>query len=448
MQRIVAAALFAALLWGTAFATAANAEEPLTRADVQQMLDDWAEENEPDGKDFRVYWKNGLNMKSADGNFSMKIFGRIQADFHWFSNASTALQGAVGGTWDSGFEFRRARLGVSGTIYKHIVFKAQYDFADTANEEEPQFKDVYIGTANLSDCYGCGVPDLRVGHFKIPFSLEELSSSKYITFIERSLPVTTFAPSRETGFAVGDSGYGDRIQYSVGFFGNGGNDGSPSFRWRDGMDIAGRVTYMPWAPCDCESKYWVVGASYMYTWDETTARFRTRPEDHIGPRIVDTGPFAASSWHRYGLETLFVHNRWWVQAEAIGCSVNTPAGDNPNFWGAYLQFGYFLNGPYKPFKREFATIDKVKPCNNWLGKDCCGAGSWEIAARFSFVDLKDGAVNGGEVWETTLGVNWWLNPNTTVRFNYMHASVDEPFGAVGVNGETLDIFAIRFQVYW
>ncbi len=64
---------------------------------------------------------------------------------------------------------------------------AQYDFAGG----DADFKDVYVGLKKLP-----GVGTLKVGHFKEAFGLEELTSSKYITFIERSLPTEAFAPSR------------------------------------------------------------------------------------------------------------------------------------------------------------------------------------------------------------------------------------------------------------
>ena len=42
--------------------------------------------------DFRVYWKNGLNMKSGDGNFAFKIGGRIQADFLFVDDYDQAME--------------------------------------------------------------------------------------------------------------------------------------------------------------------------------------------------------------------------------------------------------------------------------------------------------------------------------------------------------------------
>ena len=45
--------------------------------------------------------------------------------------------------------------------------------------------------------------------------------------------------------------------------------------------------------------------------------------------------------------------------------------------------------------------------------------------------------------DTTLGVNWYLNPNTRVMFNYVHSEFED--GAVD---DSADMFMMRFQVDW
>ncbi len=76
---------------------------------------------------FNVYWDNGLRFKSEDGNFKLKIGGRIMSDWGWLTEEKNILEN-VGDQVD-GTEFRRARFYLSGEIYKNIGFKAQYDFA-------------------------------------------------------------------------------------------------------------------------------------------------------------------------------------------------------------------------------------------------------------------------------------------------------------------------------
>ena len=71
------------------------------------------------------------------------------------------------------------------------------------------------------------------------------------------------------------------------------------------------------------------------------------------------------------------------------------------------------------------------------GKDG-GKGAWEIAFRYSSIDLNDGAISGGEQDDWSLGLNWYPNPATRLMINYVHAEVDRV-------GEA-DFFLVRWQV--
>ena len=118
----------------------------------------------------------------------IKLGGRIQADFATIdvdSDLSDAMDindptdpSRIGGDGE-GVELRRTRLCVSGDLYDRIVFKSQFDFAGG----DVAIKDQYIGMKNIPY-----LGTVLVGHVKEPFSLEQLTSSKYLTFMERSLP--------------------------------------------------------------------------------------------------------------------------------------------------------------------------------------------------------------------------------------------------------------------
>ena len=96
------------------------------------------EAKEPDPKTMRVYWSSGLRLKSNDGNYSLKIGGRIMNDWAIYSTDSDTPDDfrSIG----DGTEFRRARLYMEGEVYKNIKYKAQYDFGG----QDADFKDVYI----------------------------------------------------------------------------------------------------------------------------------------------------------------------------------------------------------------------------------------------------------------------------------------------------------------
>ena len=60
-----------------------------------------------------------------------------------------------------------------------------------------------------------------------------------------------------------------------------------------------------------------------------------------------------------------------------------------------------------------------------------GWGAWEIATRYSSIDLSDGPFDGGELNILSLGVNWWLSPIFSVSTNYRLTSNQRG----GVDGE-------------
>jgi phosphate-selective porin len=145
----------------------------------------------PKPEDMRVYWKDGLRFDSNDGAFKLKLGGRLHLDFYG-GDESDDLETVLGDT-QAGEMFRRAYLSLSGIVYNDFEFMAEYDFAGGA----ANFRDVYLGMNNIPV-----VGQLKIGHFKEPFSLEELTSDNNMTFIERSI-MNAFSPSRNTGVQRG-----------------------------------------------------------------------------------------------------------------------------------------------------------------------------------------------------------------------------------------------------
>ena len=120
-------------------------------------------------QDFTAKWGNGYKLSSSDGEHSLKFGGRIMSDYAIWNNGDDTF---------SGTEFRRVRFFNSGKVYGNVKYKIQLDFAGGG----VSFKDVYMEVAMPY------AGNVKVGHFKEPFRLEALTSSKYITFMERALP--------------------------------------------------------------------------------------------------------------------------------------------------------------------------------------------------------------------------------------------------------------------
>lgn len=402
-----------------------------------------AKEEKGKDTDFDVFWKDGLKFQSKDGNFKAQIGGRIQVDWAKIDGDNPMVSDIEalesGNTLDgSGVEFRRARLFISGTIYDSVDFKAQYDFAGGDSD----FKDVWIGLR--------GVPyvgNIRGGHQKEPFSLEELTSSKYITFMERALP-NAFAPGRNTGLLMKNAVLDKRMTWGVGVFED-VDDTGDSFNDFDTWNVSARVTGLPWYQEDGRQLVHL-GLSYTHQFrdddeddDDSKVRFRQRPESHItDARIVNTDRFGADGVDIVTPELALVYGPFSLQGEYFYTWTDSDEADDPEFDGYYVFGSYFITGEHRRYSTSNGAFSRVKPKNNFHPTEP-GWGAWEVAARYSNIDLNDEEIEGGEADNFTFGLNWYLNPNVRWMFNYVYSDLED---RDGVDDDSLDIFQTRLQI--
>jgi phosphate-selective porin OprO/OprP len=125
------------------------------------------------------------------------------------------------------------------------------------------------------------------------------------------------------------------------------------------------------------------------------------------------------------------------------------------YWGAFVYGSWFLTGENKNYSRIIKDWGRVKPNTNfwWVrtidGHSDWGWGGWELAARWSYVDLSDAfAITGdgeaGLANNMTLGVNWYWNPYTRLMFNYITSWGSVP--DAGANVTETDILSMRWQI--
>jgi phosphate-selective porin OprO/OprP len=335
----------------------------------------------------------------------------------------------------NGVEFRRARIYLSGTLWNDYVFKAQYDFAGG----DADFKDAYLGMKKIPV-----LGTLLVGQMHEPFSLEELTSSNYNPFMERSIATVAFAPSRKSGIRASNAVLNKRMTWAVGaFYGDTDNDGDSNFDDIKNFDFTARVTGLPIYRDDGE-KLLHLGLGYSYQMrDEgkTTIRYRSRPESHLTDvRLVDTKSFDVDNASLLNPEAAFIWGPFSLQGEYFYSSVKSDEGDDPNFQGAYLLGSWFITGEHRAYSTSSGKFSRVKPKSNFREG---GPGAWELAARWSWLDLKDSNIEGGEENNFTLGLNWYLNPNYRFMLNYIYADVKDREKAL--DGKA-NIYQARFQV--
>lgn len=370
-----------------------------------------------------AYWKDGLRLDAAAGQFRLKIGGRIQNDWAIYGTDKKIHHdfGSIG----DGTEFRRAQLFIEGELYSNIEYKAQYEFAG----QDADFKDVYIELKKIPM-----LGALRIGHFKEPFSLQEQTSSKYLTFMERGLP-NAFSPSRNTGFMLHNAVLDKRATWAIGAFRDVDDSGS-NFGKDSNYNVTTRFTALPWYQ-EKGKQLLHLGFSYSHKFrDGRDTRFHARPEAHLGPRFVNTKSFAVDGVDLLNPEVALVYGPASMQFEWTTALADSESGSDPNFHGWYISGSYFLTGENLVYKASSGAFGRVTPNNNFDAQG--GWGAWELAARYSMLDLDHTNIRGGELDNFTLGLNWYINPNVRLMFNYVRADLDD-------SGEA-DIFESRVQV--
>jgi len=378
-------------------------------------------------EDFKVAFKPSPQISSADGAYSFKIRGRVETDFVLFDEGE--------GTRDfsNGTDFRRARLGVDGTLASVWDYRFELDFADGTDIKDAYLK--YNGIDGLA---------ITVGQHKTPNSLERLTGGSYTTFLERAMGVEAFTHRTNAGgdwkLGVSASHVEKNWTLTGGIFGENANITSA-----DGVDEGyGYHARATVAPVNADGKLIHLGVSaYLREpGSRGLVRFGDRPEVRVdGGRVVDTGAIDADHYTFVGGEFIGAVGSAFVQGEYLRTDVSRidPASPDVSFDGYYITAGYFLTGETLPYSK--GTVGRLSPKSSFTGSG--GSGAWQIAARYSTIDLNDKDILGGKADTYTVGLNWWANPYLRVILNWIHFDTERQ----GIDADG-NAYGLRFSVNW
>jgi phosphate-selective porin OprO/OprP len=382
---------------------------------------------------------------------SVRVTGFFQADAVWAAqseeNRAAIVNGAPLGDIQDGADFRRTRLAATGDVWDNVGYMVEMDFGFPGR---PSFMDVSVSVRDVG-----ALGTVTVGQFRHPFGLDAMTSVRELMFLERNL-TQAFVPFRQigAGFMHVDEEYavtyaGSVFRYPTDFFGgNVGDDG--------GYGLAGRVTSLMLEGEDNLTVH--CGFSYCFADPgNNLVQFRNQPElfdvavpgspfpvppPGTLPFFVDTGLLPTQNFSLYGIELAGTYGPWLAQSEVVISQVDRMGpGANLIFWGAYAQLSYVLTGEIHPYNKKAGAYGRVTPQHPFQWGKCTQWGAWELAARWSMLDLTDKDIHGNQLQDGTLGLNWYLNKNTKFQFNYVQAILDSP-GAVS----QASLFAVRAQL--
>ncbi|HEX4143700.1 MAG TPA: porin [Pirellulales bacterium] len=437
-------------------------------------------------------------------------FLNYDTDFYSQDAASHAQLGNV----QNGTGFRRARLQALGKVSEFTNFSLEMEFAGNGR---PSFFDVWGEQMNLP------LGTVRVGQFRQPITMDAWTSVRHLEFMERSAPFQAFDPFRRVGIMNWWNSENGRTLVAFSIYGAGssfwnstqngstnntqtqilGTDNRFGTTLGNGAALALRATHLIWYDDPSDGRYLMhVGTGYNASQiggnaDETgggTYRAASIPETFTGdpagsfstlagtPQVLDTGRFKAHGYQLLHAEWAANYGSFHFQTEWLGTAVAQDGGPTVYYDGAYAQCGYFLTGESAGYAKNMGAMDyNVKPFSEFFGlgsrKGICGWGAWEVAGRWSYLDLQTSRIRGanyvgttgtpgtpgfvpggaagpstanpnpGVLNESTVGLNWYWNQFSRVQINWVHTMLSSQYVVPGRDHfSVMDAACIRYQI--
>lgn len=350
--------------------------------------------------------------ESPNGDFRFYAGGYFQAD-------GLSLHQAFPLRGDA--NLRAARLSLGFDYHQFYQFYVSYDFATS------RLYNLLFTYDNFSYFL------VNIGQFSPVFGLENTTNTPLITFLEEALPINALSPPYAPGVEVGF--YHDPFVFYVSAFG-------PTL----GATVIGRTPYgatvsAAFSPIHTDTRVIHFGISGWYQGVDSShsVAISTEPEifSYNDGVLINTGNINNVS--TYGVidgSAAVVYGPFDIQSEYSYAWVNRSLNfSSPQFSGYYIATSYFLTGESRLYNFKYASFIDITPI-----KGRCGA--WQVALRYSELNLTDHGITGGREQDVSVGLNWYPIQHIEVLLNYVRAMTTP--NSNGIN-QTANMVALRLQ---
>ncbi len=387
--------------------------------------------------------RDGIVFESADKKNSIAVNGRIHADYRSFQGPDVVAADT--------FDVRRAYLGVTGRLGEYYTFDLTGDFAGLSGSSArvcsevgsnasgapvcTRFANVATQTNSLLDVAWVNAAwfkpvQFRFGQFKMPFSLEELTSSRFLDFQERSL-VNAFVPAKERGVMV----HGEPLPglvYGVALSTGQGKNNNDTNTVVDGVDTIGRVAYNFGQLFGKTDQVYHLGLALTRGDLSNNANLTLRTEGR-GTTFFSVANFNGSDSvqrTRDGVEAALAIGPAKLQGEYLRANFSGTNFDR-DLNTYYLSVNWLLTGERYADAYKGGTFGRIRPNRNLFAG---GTGAWELGLRYSAFDARDffdnasapgSAAGTDKARAYTFGIKWIPFPNTRFMFNYVRTRFDD-----------------------
>src|SRR5256885_7945966 len=179
--------------------------------------------------------------------FNLVLGGYIQVNLE--DGEVSAFEGRFGQTaLKDRFRLRRARINLTGDFAENFDFKIEGEFENSdgisSNRTDFSGTDIFINWHQFAEA------NVKVGQWKAPFGLEQITPDPTLIIIERSLPTGAITPERQVGVQLWGKPFTniwpaqkDLLTYYAGIFN--GNGRNVSVNDNNNFMYVGRLELMP-----------------------------------------------------------------------------------------------------------------------------------------------------------------------------------------------------------
>jgi phosphate-selective porin OprO and OprP len=325
---------------------------------------------------------------------------------------------------------RRARINVSGEFFEDFDFKLEGAFEQ--GDGLGSSRTAFSGTDVFANWHRFPEAQLKLGQFKPPFGLEQITSDSALFTAERSLPSAAMTQDRQVGVAlwgkpltsVVSKEHGDLLEYSVGMFN--GNGRNTTINDDDNFMYVGRLAVLPF-----KSKVGEQPVSMRFGVNAYQSRFgagtRVSPGGNLRLNGTDGAltPFAPTNSARgtaWGADYSFNLGPFDLMAEYL--EVKYEAQDKVSF-NEFTANGYYIQPSY------FLPV--------MGGKKIQVVGRWE--------SFNPGQAMNDDIKSVVGGVTYYINGDALkVMLNYVHTWSDFRHHRPGTGEDEFDMLLARFQL--
>ena len=338
--------------------------------------------------------------------FKLVLGGYIQVNFE--DGDVSAFEGRFGMTaLKDRFRLRRARINLTGDFAENFDFKIEGDFenSDGISSGRTAFEatDIFVNWHQFPEA------QIKVGQWKAPFGLEQLTPDQYLIIIERSLPTGAITPERQIGVQVWGKPFTnvwpdekDLLTYYAGIFN--GNGRNTTTNDNNNFMYVGRLELLPFkGKIFAQDSSLKLGADVLNSRDDAgtnisqTLNLKVNADGSLSPFVLpgadERTAWSVDAWFKLGPFDLIGE---YLEEYVNGRTVN---GVAPGF-ADFTTSGYYVQGSY------FLIPKKLQAAVQWQ-------------------DLNPGQKGNDGIHSITGGLNYYIHgDDIKLMVNYIHTWSD------------------------